>query len=88
MARSSNNLALAPYGNLLNLWYVMDPIKVENPNYNEFAEPTDENYETEFLHADDCLEIIPNEGNKPVQNTTVGDKKFVRLLTGACLIRI
>ena len=81
MARISNNLALAPYGNLLNLWYVMGPVKVENPKHNEFAEPTDANYEPEFLHVEDCLEIIPYEGSKPVQNTTVTTKKFVQLLT-------
>ena len=56
MARISNNLALAPYSNLLNLWYVMGPIKVENPKHNEFLEPTDANYEPEFLHAEECLD--------------------------------
>ena len=80
MARSSNNLALTPYGNLLNLWYVMGPIKVANPNYNSSADTEDENYEPEFLHVEECLNIIPHEGNKPVQNTLVTNKKFVQLL--------
>ena len=43
MARTSKNLALPPYGNLLNLWYVMGPIKVANPNYNISADTEDEN---------------------------------------------
>ena len=81
MARISNNLALAPCGNLLNLWYVVGPIKVANPNYNDFADTEDENYEPEFLHVEECLEIIPHEGNKPVQNTLVTDKKFIQILT-------
>ena len=29
----------------------------------------------------DCLEIIPYEGSRPVQNTTVTNKKFVQVLT-------
>ena len=69
------------YGNLLNLWYVMGPIKVANPNYNNSADTEDENYEPEFRRVEDCLERIPNEGNKPVQNTLVTNKKFVQLLT-------
>ena len=59
----------------------MGPIKVANPNYNDFADTEDENYEPEFLHVEECLEIIPHEGNKPVQNTLVTNKKFVQLLT-------
>jgi len=64
MAQINNNLALALHGNLLNLWYVMGPIKLENPEYNELASETDADYEPEFLLANDCLEVIPDEGNK------------------------
>ena len=81
MARISNNLALAPYGNLLDLWCVMGPIKVANPNYNDSADTEDENYELEFLRVEECLEIIPHEGSKPVQNTLVTNKKFIQILT-------
>ena len=81
MAQINNNLALALHGNLLNLWYVMGPIKLENPEYNELASETDADYEPEFLLANDCLEVIPDEGDKPAQNTIVGNKKFVGLLT-------
>ena len=56
MAQINNNLALALHGNLLNLWYVMGPIKLENPEYNALASETDADYETEFLLANAELE--------------------------------